>query len=688
MVHASFLICKFDKPTLSNIIRERFGTGFPDIFQKPQINFAYSYLNELKARTILLETDYVDRDYLEDYSQYYVRCFSRYGERCARLHFFDDGGDDTFQISHEQIREGLTAGPIQLEAELQKRYLGFIVIKPIPRTFIGKSCLKLYPWLATNKTKKVIANEYTVNLFGMKLTVNSVAFQEQDKVVSACATTAIWSLMHAQKQSYRLPETPSASRITLAAINHIENSSNSFPNGGLNIKQIMRAFDVYGFRTHQVDLKKDSSESAFFDTVRYHIKSKIPLILGGAVYKIEDGKAIYEGNHAVTVLGYKEHPDNKALYVHDDRFGPYARTLIRNISSYLTELKVTDASGRQGVDWAIFFQEKSDTEDSKNDWDEKPRQFIVPDNLMLVTHPKVRIQSLYISNTCELVVEQLARYFKELAVNSKELELTQVNYDIELVGLTDFRYRVAQATDVLHRYKILTTNTPKYVWLASFYVEKGATAFEIAFDATDIPQGDAVKHVVFRSEKWEYLLKDSMKDLNEYSEPVSDTSEHFYHSVIKHLTDSRDDLWSYLDEQFGELRAPNLVKQHELSDGDLNNQTPQTFYGRISASISDKLPEAQLDDPYIWVIGLDGALHLGKEIDGKGHPTIAAFKSARISGEISKTEKGWKLIPKSGRYSGDYGEKQGKYLENAKQKFLEVFGLEEEKNIYTETKAP
>ena len=58
-----------------------------------QINFIYTYLTELDATTVLLETDYVDRDYLEDYSRYYVKCFNRYGERCARLHFFKNDFD-------------------------------------------------------------------------------------------------------------------------------------------------------------------------------------------------------------------------------------------------------------------------------------------------------------------------------------------------------------------------------------------------------------------------------------------------------------------------------------------------------------------------------------------------------------------------------------------------------------------
>ena len=77
-MQSEYLVCEFAKETLSNLVRERFGTEFPDINDKVQVKYLFNYLKDLKAQTILLESDYVDRDYLEDYSRYYVKCFNRY----------------------------------------------------------------------------------------------------------------------------------------------------------------------------------------------------------------------------------------------------------------------------------------------------------------------------------------------------------------------------------------------------------------------------------------------------------------------------------------------------------------------------------------------------------------------------------------------------------------------------------
>lgn len=135
-----YLVSRFDKSTLSNLVKESFGSNFPDIFQKKQIDYIYRYLKDLGAKSILLEFEYIDRDFLEDYSRYYVKRFSNNGNKCARLHFF------TSEIQHTSINDALTntsASPAI--AELQNNYLGFVVVKPLPKTFIGKTCLKRYP---------------------------------------------------------------------------------------------------------------------------------------------------------------------------------------------------------------------------------------------------------------------------------------------------------------------------------------------------------------------------------------------------------------------------------------------------------------------------------------------------------------------------------------------------------------
>ena len=43
----------------------------------------------------------------------------------------------------------------------------------------------------------LLDREYKVSLFGIDLAINTIAFQEQDRVVSACATSALWSMYHA-----------------------------------------------------------------------------------------------------------------------------------------------------------------------------------------------------------------------------------------------------------------------------------------------------------------------------------------------------------------------------------------------------------------------------------------------------------------------------------------------------------
>ena len=62
----SYLVSRFAKGELSNLVKECFGTDFPDIFRKSQIDYIYRYLNDLDAKSVLLEPKYIDKDYLEE----------------------------------------------------------------------------------------------------------------------------------------------------------------------------------------------------------------------------------------------------------------------------------------------------------------------------------------------------------------------------------------------------------------------------------------------------------------------------------------------------------------------------------------------------------------------------------------------------------------------------------------------
>ncbi|MGA2356720.1 MAG: hypothetical protein ABSG02_19675, partial [Terriglobales bacterium] len=53
-----------------------------------RVSYLLDYLREIGAKTIVVEEEYVDGDYLDDYASFYVKCFEDYPKRCKRLHFF------------------------------------------------------------------------------------------------------------------------------------------------------------------------------------------------------------------------------------------------------------------------------------------------------------------------------------------------------------------------------------------------------------------------------------------------------------------------------------------------------------------------------------------------------------------------------------------------------------------------
>lgn len=128
--------------TLLRLLAERANSDIHTIEAKRHRIYLEEYFTYIDARTIVLETDYTDRDFLEDFAGYYVRCFKDYPRRCARLHFFDIAFDET------DFSTLLAAEATSLTTEqLQSAYLGFLVIKPLPlcqestgATFLSSRC--------------------------------------------------------------------------------------------------------------------------------------------------------------------------------------------------------------------------------------------------------------------------------------------------------------------------------------------------------------------------------------------------------------------------------------------------------------------------------------------------------------------------------------------------------------------
>lgn len=665
----SYLVSKFAKGELSNLVKECFGNDFPDIFRKPQINYIYHYLDDLKAESVLLEPQYIDKDYLDDFNNYYVKCFSNNGLVSARLHFFSK------KLNHQQMTECLAKGDRDEIIALQKSYLGFIVIKPLTKTFIGRTCLKVYP--SFNKevgSKKCLSREYSVDLFGIPLKITSIAFQEQDKVVSACATTAIWSSLHAMHWK-NVRDIPSCSEITTNAINHIHGSSNAFPKNELSNKQIFRALDFEGLKYHVYDISaKSVSADVFFSKVKIYIDSKIPLILGVDVYSKNKSTLNHLSGHAVSIVGYKseDDPSHRAIYIHDDRLGPFARARF---------IQIEEGSVTGNAKWGLIVQQKDD----QQKWKE-PHEVFVINTLIAPTPKKVRLSEEYTNETCSIIVTRYKRMLANIEKEkNKSLEIGKnLKFNIRLSEISEIRHQLfnhkyeGENSSSLEKEKVrfLTSSYARYHWIASFELD-GIPIFKILFDATDIPQGNVVSGIFVENRMLTDIVMQAHSKVVAADMTMQDIFSHnFYSAFLKYIKPKPDTFNVYLDQNFGELRAPKYIKDEEMENGDILNSEVHKYYGSVDQKLNEIYSNITANDPksfLIWTISHEGALLIGLEENGKGHPTLTGFKPSRIAGEMRLNKDNiWKVNSKSGRYSRDY-ENTPSLLSNAVKKIKDIF---------------
>lgn len=318
---------------LAEAIRE--ACGAPSDWRSTQVEYLCSYLaGEPGARALIIETPYVDRHYLEEYSAYYVSAFRNGGSVTTRIHVFSIPVDDA------QVRAWIheTAAGAEAYEAVQRRvddaYLGFIVVRPLPSAPIGRTVLRPY---RGNTSRSYIPREggHEVHLFGLTLVARGLPFQQQDQAVGACATTALWSALSrvARADGGRAP-TPYA--VTQAATQHYLADRVLPAVSGLELAQFTSAVRGLGYAPYV--LHPTTNHEAFLLSLKCYLQTGIPALL---VLMIDDGY------HAVTVSGYRVSDDEEAVpdlhariaglphalrargmsrvYVHDDRFGPYVR---------------------------------------------------------------------------------------------------------------------------------------------------------------------------------------------------------------------------------------------------------------------------------------------------------------------------------------------------------------------------
>ncbi len=457
-----------------------------------RFHYLDDYLKKIGATSVIIECEYVDRNFIEDYCGHYARCFNDYPKKCHRLHFF------SHKISEKHIKERLllTSNRETDKRSLQESYLGFIVLRPIPQAMLGKVCLKTYPPEEGKNRIFPVLKDYKAHLLGEELIVKSIAYQEQDKVISACATSALWSAFHAVGQK-DIEDIHSPFHITENARKVIASShSSNILDKGLYLPQMASAIKEEGLDPLMLEFRSISYTKAL---VRAYLNIGLPVILGMTLrYQNETGQANGKlkkfpiGDHAVVIAGYNINTnkipqfssDNisshglkldplfmiasgiSKFYVHDDQIGPFASMTSRG--EYWQHLETR---------WN-YYKNKEDA------------IYATPTTLIIPCYKKIRVRFASIWNFTSSINSLLGDFWRTNGYN--------LVWDIRLTYVNDLKHNVL--SNHIHipkenKLEFLSYQMPRYLWQVDCWIShkeeiESKPVATYLFDATDMPTSD------------------------------------------------------------------------------------------------------------------------------------------------------------------------------------------------------
>jgi len=479
------------------------------IENKPHVRYFEDYFAHFEqdgSLTIVVEHSYTDRDFLEDYAAYYARCFEgRYKATCTRLHFF--------QLAFNKAElDKAVLGELEIlnKNSLNKAYLGFIVVKPLPLRCIGRTCLRTYKKDDDKHRQYPVTRPYETHLLGFDLKVESIAFQEQDTVAAACATSALWSIFQATAKLFQHP-IYSPFEITRVATNHFPSVKRVFPNKGLNIYHISAAIRHIGLEPENLGIEtKANLQSAAYG----YLRAAIPIGLMARMYDVsdEDRATPYNDDpgagHAVAIMGYSLGKSSAApfsdevptrlrssridkLYVHDDGIGPFARMPFANRT-----LKQQTKDGDVGIPWAL-----------DSSWPCSPKRHgrvcFVPETLIVPLYHKIRITLDDVLENEQFGVFFWDQYLPSV-LEAKGVTLTSaepLEWDVYLQRNSCFKQElrtkgVRRGADQAQMLDVLQHSLPRFIWRASAFSGESLVA-DFIYDATDIADGSYLREILF-----------------------------------------------------------------------------------------------------------------------------------------------------------------------------------------------
>jgi hypothetical protein len=448
-------------------------SGCDRLHPPDQVRYLESYLSkDLRAGTMLVERNYTDRHYIEEFAVYYSKLLNAPPSRTTRLHFFDE--ETSEEVLIDLLQRSCDGDHHGAETRLNDGYLGFVVVRPFPHAPVGRTALRYVAEQGvTSRNFAPARMRSTVHLAGFDLYVVGLPFQQQDQGVGACATTSLWSML-AGTFRHNGQRPPLPAQITAAA-HALVHRNRRFPAiDGLTAEQMVAAIDHFGYTPGHFSAY--GGDELFLLALLCYLRSGFPVLL-----HVADDDA----GHTLCAVGFSPSNEQEAdstwtltsqngqqnllrfksvrrIYVHEDRLGPYARCSFlrsptgRPLPSPSLAIVVTG----EGTDWTEKFRE--------------PMTIL---HGLVALYPKLRLS---------------ARELIEAAV-----EWAIVAGDAGLAPLVELRFELGGAylrrlatSSTLPASRcaafLLAADLSRYVGVVSMAAEDGSPLFDVLLDATDI----------------------------------------------------------------------------------------------------------------------------------------------------------------------------------------------------------
>lgn len=463
----------------------------------PQTAYIRSYLTDLSAQTIIKESEYFDRDYLESFAAFYSTTSRHYSNTCDRLHFFSSKVDRRDVVA-------AASGDERAVEFLQEHYLGFAVLRPFSPPCLGRTVIKWYddtPMSSVGPREMATSRDYYVHLVGVRLRVRGLAWQQQDRAVSSCAIVALWSMFHSSAfdDHHAIPTTADIAM----RVHGISWQGRVYPSPGLSeaeLSQAIRAFDLSpivldGDRI--VKGKRCFSRETFATTCATLIRSGYPVLIACSVFHPNGSFAGVR--HAICATGFRvaspldnvPEPgrvymmDSKMafIYVHDDNWGPNARYAVEEWDEGIC-LKLAPPDPRTN---------EGDTEDDARKW-EREHCTLVPSSLFVAVHSRMRLTPNALLQTGR------SRVAKVLADLTQQYGATRgVVLSARFIGVRDylhdelprlFRIKPSRALSAIRMALIEDVGpTSLHLGIVRLGLASGMSpSLDILYDATDSPR--------------------------------------------------------------------------------------------------------------------------------------------------------------------------------------------------------